>query len=223
MTNDVLQKKIKVVIVDNYRLLREGIVSFLKDANDVEILTSISSGEEAINLPEYLQPDVFLMDIIMQGMDSFEATRRLKLHNPSTKVILISNEVTKDFITAGVKAGIDGYLAKNIDKEQLCTSIRKVIKGERFFSQEVTTLVFEDFYLQKTTGKGLPTKKSNELTRRENEILRMIANGKNLKQIADELFISIKTVETHKLHLQDKLGFSNTAQLVKYAIESDMV
>lgn len=218
-----MQKKIKVVIVDDHGLLRQGIASLLKDAPDVEVVTSVASGEEAINLPDSLQPEVFLMDIVMKGMSGIEATRWIKEQNPETKIILISSEVNKDFITAGVKVGIDGYLPKDVSKDQLLTAIRTVVKGEKYFSQEVTTLVFQDFYLQKTEGKGLPTKKSKELTRRENEVLVLIANGKSLKQIADELFISIKTVETHKLHIQEKLGFSNTAQLVKYAIENKLV
>lgn len=218
-----MQKKVKVVIVDDHGLLRQGIASLLNDATDVEVLASVASGEEAINLPDSLQPDVFLMDIVMKGMNGIEATRWIKEQNPVTKVILISSEVNKDFITAGVKVGIDGYLPKDVGKDQLLDSIRTVMKGEKFFSQEVTALVFQDFYLQKTEGKGLPTKKSKELTRRENEVLVLIANGKSLKQIADELFISIKTVETHKLHIQEKLGFSNTAQLVKYAIENKLI
>lgn len=218
-----MQRKVKIVIVDDHGLLRQGITSLLNDTPDVEVLASFASGEEAINLPESMQPDVFLMDILMKGMSGIEATRWIKEQNPFTKVILISSEVNKDFITAGVKVGIDGYLPKDVDKEQLLTAIRAVMKGEKFFGQEITTLVFQDFYLQKTGGKGLPTKKSNDLTKRENEILVWIANGKSLKQIADELFISIKTVETHKLHIQEKLGFTNTAQLVKYAIENKLV
>jgi DNA-binding NarL/FixJ family response regulator len=218
-----MQRKVKVVIVDDHGLLRQGIASLLRDAEDVEVLTSVASGEEAINLPDALLPDVFLMDIVMKGMSGIEATRWIKEQNPSIKVILISSEVNKDFITAGVKSGIDGYLPKDVDQDQLLTAIRTVVKGEKFFSHVVTALVFQDFYLQKTEGKGLPTKKSNELTKRENEVLVLIANGKSLKQIAEELFISIKTVETHKLHIQEKLGFANTAQLVKYAIENKLI
>jgi DNA-binding NarL/FixJ family response regulator len=218
-----MQQKIKVVIVDDHGLLRQGIASLLQDAQDIEVLTCVASGEEAINLPESQHPDVFLMDIVMKGMNGIEATRWIKEQNPVTKVILISSEVSKDFITAGVKSGIDGYLPKDVSEEQLLTAIRSVYKGERFFSPEITALVFQDFYLQKTEGKGLPTKKSNELTKRENEVLVLIANGKSLKQIAEDLFISIKTVETHKLHIQEKLGFANTAQLVKYAIENKLI
>lgn len=218
-----MQPKIKVVIVDDHGLLRQGITSLLHDASDVEVLTSVASGEEAINLPDALQPDVFLMDIVMKGMSGIEATRWIKEQSPLAKVILISSEVNKEFITAGVKAGIDGYLPKDVEKDQLLTTIRTVHKGEKLFSPEVMALVFQDFYLQKTEGKGLPTKKSQELTKRENEVLVLIANGKSLKQIGEDLFISVKTVETHKLHIQDKLGFSNTAQLVRYAIENKFI
>jgi DNA-binding NarL/FixJ family response regulator len=217
-----MQTKIKVVIVDDHGLLRQGLESLLRDTPDIEMLKCYASGEEAINLPDDLHPDVFLMDIVMSGMNGIEATRWIKEQNPSTKVILLSSEVNKDFITEGVVVGIDGYLPKNADKEQLLTAIRTVVRGEKFFSPEVKALVFQDFYLQKTEGKGLPTKKSSELTKRENEVLVLIASGKSLKVIADELFISIKTVETHKLHIQEKLGFSNTAQLVKYAIENKL-
>lgn len=219
----ITQKKIKVVIVDDHGLLRQGIASLLQNVGDIEVLASLASGEEAINLPDELTPDLFLMDIMMKGMTGIEATRWIKEQDPGKKVILISSEVNKDFIAAGIKSGIDGYLPKDVSKDELIQAIRKVIQGDRYFSQQVTSLVFQDFYLQKTEGKGLPSKKSNELTRRENEVLVLIANGKSLKQISEELFISVKTVETHKLNIQDKLGLANTAQLVKYAIEQKLV
>lgn len=218
-----MQKKIKVVIVDDHGLLRHGLLSLLNAVPDIEVLASISSGEEAINLPDMLQPDIYLMDIVMKGMSGIEATRWIKEQNPGAKVILISSEVNKDFVTAGIESGIDGYLPKDIDQEHLLHSIRTVSGGGKYFSQEVMSLVFEDFYLRKTEGKGLPTKKSRELTRRENEVLVLIASGQSLKQIAEGLFISIKTVETHKLHIQEKMGFSNTAQLTKYAIEQKLI
>lgn len=217
------EKKTNVVIVDDHGLLRQGIASLLENIADIEVIASLSSGEEAVSLPSSVQPDVFLMDILMKGMTGIEATRWIKEQNPNIRIILISSEVNKDFISAGIKSGIDGYLPKDVGKEELINAIRKVMSGERYFSQQVTSLVFQDFYLQKTEGKGLPTKKSNELTKRENEVLILIANGKSLKQISEELFISIKTVETHKLNIQDKLGLSNTAQLVKYAIEQKLV
>jgi DNA-binding NarL/FixJ family response regulator len=159
----------------------------------------------------------------MRGITGIEATRWIKEQNPEVKIILISSEINKDFITAGIKSGIDGYLPKDSDKETLINAINSVMSGARYFSPEVTALVFQDFYLKEKEGKGLPTKKTTELSKREEEVLVQIANGKSLKEAAELLFISTKTVETHKMHIQDKLGLTNTAQLVKYAIEHNLI
>jgi len=218
-----MKKKITVALVDDHGLLRQGIASLFQDYNDIEIVGLLSSGEEAINLANSECPDVFLMDIMMRGMSGIEATRWIKEQNPQAKVILISSEVNKDYISEGIKTGIDGYLPKDTDKEVLVNAVRTVVTGQKFFSPEITSLVFKDFYLKETKGKGLPTKKIKELSKREEEVLALIANGKSLKTIADELFISVKTVETHKIHIQNKLGLSNTAQLVKYAIDHKLV
>ncbi|MFZ6001013.1 MAG: response regulator transcription factor [Bacteroidota bacterium] len=218
-----MSKKIKVAIADDHGLMRQGIASMLMEDPGVEIVAQLSSGEEAVNLAAKEPPDVILMDIVMRGMTGIEATRWIKEQSPSVKILLVSSEVNKDFITAGVKSGIDGYLPKDADKDMLLHAIRTVTSGEKHFSPEITALIFQDFYLKEKEGKGLPTKKSSELTKREEEVLVQIANGKSLKEIADILFISIKTVETHKMHIQDKLGLSNTAQLVKYAIENNLI
>jgi DNA-binding NarL/FixJ family response regulator len=215
--------KIRIAIADDHGLMREGVASMLANEPNIDIIALLSSGEEAVNLVAESPPDLFLMDIVMRGMTGIEATRWIKEQNPQVKIILLSSEVSKDFITAGIKSGIDGYLPKDSDKESLMNAISAVMKGQRHFSPEVTALVFQDFYLKEKDGKGLPVKKNNDLTKREEEVLVLIANGKSLKEIADELFISVKTVETHKLHIHDKLGLNNTAQLVKYAIENDMI
>jgi DNA-binding NarL/FixJ family response regulator len=216
-------KKINIVIVDDHALLRQGISMLLQDVEDFEVVKILSSGEEAVNLPQSENVDIFLMDIVMKGMTGIEAARWIKENQPGIKIILISSEVSKEFISLGLKSGIDGYLPKDVEKDELVIAIRQVIGGQRYFNHTVTALVFEDFYMQKTEGKGLPSVTSNELTRRQNEILKLIASGKSLRQIADELFISVKTVETHKLHIQDKLGLTNTAQLVRYAIENKII
>ena len=218
-----MSKRVKVAIADDHGLMRQGLISMLENVDNIEVVGNVDSGEGAVNLANELSPDIFLMDIVMRGMTGIEATRWIKEHNPKIKIILISSEVSKDFITAGIKSGIDGYLPKDTDKETLLAAINSVIKGDRYFSPEITALVFKDFYLKEKDGKGLPTKKTQELSKREEEVLTLIANGKSLKEVADELFISIKTVESHKMHIQDKLGLTNTAQLVKYAIEHGLI
>lgn len=218
-----MNKKIQILIVDDHGLMRQGLLSLLQNDTEIDVIDMVSSGESAVNIANEKNPDVILMDIVMRGMSGIEATRWIKEQNPGIKIILVTSEVSKDFITAGIKSGIDGYLPKDTDRETLLTAIRSVMQGQRYFSPEVTALVFEDFYLKEKDGKGLPTKKSKELSKREEEVMIHLANGKSMKEIADELFISIKTVETHKMHIQDKLGLTNMAQLVKYAIEHDLI
>ncbi len=215
---------IKVLIVDDHRLLRDGLAALLKQAPDIEIVGSVPSGEEAINIFPTLRPDVILMDIMMGGMTGIEATRWVKEQDSHVKVILISSEIKKELVTAGIQCGIDGYLPKDVDFNVLCDAIRTVRGGGRYFNEAITNLVFEDFYQKKkltnTQGKvTLP----NDLTKREQEVLALVASGKSNQEVADDLFISIKTVDTHKNHILDKLGLKNTAELVKYAIKNKLI
>jgi DNA-binding NarL/FixJ family response regulator len=215
--------KIQIAIVDDHALLRQGIRSLLENLEDIEVIATTSSGEEALALLNTQTPNVFLMDIMMKGMSGIETTRWIKEQDPKIKIILISSEVSKEYIAAGIKAGINGYLPKDSNKEVLVEAIHSVMRGERYFSPEVTSLVFQDFYLKEKEGKGLPKKKTKELSKREEEVLTLIASGRSLRETADDLFISVKTVETHKQHIQDKLGLKNTAQLVKYAIDNKLI
>ncbi|MEO8474993.1 MAG: response regulator transcription factor, partial [Chryseolinea sp.] len=212
-----MSNKVRVAVVDDHGLMRHGLVSLLQNEDSIEIVGNVESGEAAVNMANQITPDLFLMDIVMKGMTGIEATRWIKESNPRIKIILISSEVNKEYITAGIKSGIDGYLPKDTNKETLIAAIHTAMRGEKYFSPEITSLVFYDFYLKEKDGKGLPSKKTQELTRREEEVLVLIANGKSLREIAEELFISVKTVESHKMHIQDKLGLTNAAQLVKYA------
>jgi DNA-binding NarL/FixJ family response regulator len=218
-----MKKEIRVALADDHALLRQGMCSLLQDAVNITVVASVGSGEEAVNIANDISPDVFLMDIVMRGMTGIESARWIKEQNPQTKIILISGEVNKDYISEGIKMGIDGYLPKDTDKETLIDAINMVVGGEKFFSPEIKALIFRDFYLKETEGKGLPGKKSTVLSKREEEVLALIAGGKDIKEVGEHLFISPKTVETHKMHIQDKLGLKNTAQLVRYAIEKGLV
>jgi DNA-binding NarL/FixJ family response regulator len=216
--------KIKVLIVDDHRLLRDGLAALLTQADDIEVVGAVPSGEEAISIFPSLKPDVILMDIMMGGMTGIEATRWIKEQDSNMKVILISSEIKKELVTAGIQCGIDGYLPKDVDQSTLTEAIRTVKNGGRYFNEAITNLVFEDFYQKKkltnTSGKvTLP----NDLTKREQEVLALVASGKSNQEVADDLFISIKTVDTHKNHILDKLGLKNTAELVKYAIKNKLI
>ena len=216
--------KIRVLIVDDHRLLRDGLAALLSQADDIQVVGSVPSGEEAISIFPSLKPDVILMDIMMGGMTGIEATRWIKEQDSQVKVVLISSEIKKELVTAGIQCGIDGYLPKDVDLTILSDAIRTVKNGGRYFNEAITNLVFEDFYQKKkltnTSGKvTLP----NDLTKREQEVLALVASGKSNQEVADDLFISIKTVDTHKNHILDKLGLKNTAELVKYAIKNNLI
>lgn len=217
-----MEKKIKVAIVDDHGLMRQGIASMLENVPHISVVGILSGGEEAVNFARNHKPDLFLMDIVMRGMTGIEATRWIKEQDHEIKIILVSSEVSREYIGAGIKSGIDGYLPKDTEKTTLLKAIEQVMHGDRYFSPEVTSFVFQDFYEQEKKPGETRSKKRTELTKREEEVLTRIARGKSLKQIAEDLFISVKTVETHKLHIQDKLGLTNTAQLVKYAIENGL-
>jgi DNA-binding NarL/FixJ family response regulator len=216
--------EIKLLLVDDHRLLRDGLAAILRESEDIEIVGSVSSGEEAIRLFPSLNPDVILMDIMMGGMTGIEATRWIKEQNNDVKVILISAEVKKELVTAGIEAGTDGYLPKDVEKEILIEAIRAVHNGGRYFNEAITNLVFEDLYQKKKMPPGngnspLP----NTLTKREQQVMTLIAAGKSNTEVANELFISTKTVNTHKGHILEKLGLKNTAELVKYAIRNNII
>jgi len=217
-------ERIKVALVDDHTLVRDALAQMLQQVDDIQIVGSVSSGEEIVNKFRAFNPDVILMDILMKGMTGIEATRWIKERTSTIKVILLSSEIKKEFVTAGIQAGIDGYLPKDVEKEVLLKAIHTVLTGEKFFNEAITALVFEDFYnKEKTHHQAQRQLQLTDLTNREMEVLALIASGKSNKEVAEQLFISIKTVDTHKMHILDKLGLRNTAELVKYAIKNNLI
>jgi DNA-binding NarL/FixJ family response regulator len=218
------KEKIKVMLVDDHTLVRDALSVMLHQVDDIQVVGVAGSGEELLGKFKQLNPDVVLMDIVMKGMTGIEATRWIKERNNLVKVILLSSEVKKEFVSAGIQCGIDGYLPKDVEKAMLIKAIRSVANGEKYFNEAVTTLIFEDFY--KKERAALETEKqlkTTDLSKRELEVLTLVASGKSNKEVADELHISSKTVDTHKMHILDKLGLKNTADLVKYAIKNNLI
>jgi len=214
--------KIKVLLADDHQLIRDGIKSMIGTLADIEVIGSVPSGEEAINQARQNRPDVILMDILMTGMTGIEATRWIKESDPTIKIILVTKEISKEYVSTGIKSGVDGYLPKDVTKETVIEAIRTVHTGNKFFNDAIMKLVFEDFYSHeklKPTTKKLP----NDLTNREYEVLCWAASGKTNKEVAEGLFISVKTVETHKTKILEKLGLKNTSELVKYAIANKII
>lgn len=217
-------QRIKVLLVDDHTIVRDSMAIMLAQLEDIQIVGSLSSGEELISKMRDLNPDIIIMDIHMKGMTGIEATRWVKERNNKIKVILLSMEVRKDLVSAGIQSGIDGYLPKDVEKAALIEAIRVVSKGEKYFNEAITNLVFEDFYNREVSARQ--TKQHLQLTdlsKREMEVLQLVASGKSDKEVADQLFISTKTVNTHKMNILGKLGLKNTAELVRYALKHELI
>lgn len=212
---------INILVVDDHSLVREGIITMLSIYEDFNIVGDAESGEEAIIKVAETSPDIVLLDINMPpGMNGIETAKKL-LTDTDVKVIILSMEVTQDHISEAIKAGVTGYLAKDIKKEVLAEAIRKVMKGEQFFGEKISQVIFKGFYKQ---SKGERAANENkDLSKREVEVLQQIATGLSNREIADKLFISIRTVDAHRNHIMQKLSLKSTAQLVKYAIREKII
>lgn len=213
--------RIKILVVDDHSLVREGITSMLGGHDNFEVIGEGSSGEEAIVKVNENPPDVLLMDINMPGLNGIETAKKIFETHPDLKVIILSMEVTQEYISEAIKAGVMGYLAKDSKKDILIEAIKKVHGGEQYFGEKISQVIFKGFYNQ---SKGEKIASNNkDLSKREVEVLRQIASGLSNRQIADKLFISIRTVDAHRNHIMQKLGLKTTAELVKYAIKERII
>lgn len=215
-------EKIKIVIADDHELIRDGIEAMVQSTPDIEVIGMVSSGEDAVNMTRTNKTDVVLMDIMMPGMNGIEATRWIKELDSTIRIIIVTMEISKSYVSAAIRAGVDGYLPKDTGKKNLMDAIRCVYKGERYFNEAIKKLIFEDFYSVakiKSPQKNMPDK----LTKREMDVLTMVASGKSNKLIGEVLFISVKTVETHKTHILGKLGLNNNGELIRYAIKNNII
>ena len=216
--------KISVLIVDDHALVRDGIVAMLKNEEDIQIIGEAVDGEEAVSKNNELQPDIIIMDIMMPKFNGLEAAKMIKEQHPNSKIIFLSMEVKEDFISEAIKSGASGYIPKDSNKLILINAIRSVYQGEKYFHSMVSELIFNQFY-EKSVGneKVKKTYSSGKISNREVEVLKLIASGFSNSQIAEKLFISVRTVDAHRNHIMQKLELNNTAELVKYAIKNDII
>lgn len=213
--------KIRILLTDDHTLFRHGIRTLLAVEPDLEIIGEAANGSDAVAIARQLRPDVVLMDIGMPGISSFEAAREIRRDRPETRVMFLSMYDDEDYLAECVSMGAHGYLLKDSPADQLVTAIREVNRGGNFLSPRLLTRLVDDFRQLGNNPTRAP--RFGTLTRREREILKLLAEGRSVKEIASEFNLSVKTVEAHKFNLMRKLGIHNKAQLVQYAIQKKVI
>jgi len=214
-------KKIKILIADDHKILRQGIISLLKSQPELEVVAEAYDGREAVQRAKELKPDVVLMDIGMPNLNGLEATRQIRKFNPKVKVLILTIHNNEEYIFQSLQAGASGYLLKETAVEDLISAIHSAQKDDSFLSPGISKTVI-DAFLRKTSKEREPTA-FDTLTPREREILQLIAEGHSNPEIAKLLYISKKTVEAHRSHIMEKLDIHDVVDLVKYAIRKGIV
>lgn len=214
-------KTIKIMIVDDHNLIINGIKSLLSHINNFEIIGEANDGQQAIDLALEIKPDVIIMDISMPVLSGIEATKAILDKLPETKVIALTQHENSEYVNQILNAGGSGYLLKNSKKEEFVNAINSVCEGRKYFSKNISDLLLNDLLKNKSTKPKID--KEILLTRREKEIIQKIVNELNNNQIAEELNISLRTVETHRRNIMQKLSIKNVVSLIKYAVSNGIV
>ncbi|MBU2649561.1 MAG: response regulator transcription factor [Bacteroidetes bacterium] len=210
---------IKILIADDHQLFREGLVNLLADSTGIEVIAEAQDGKETITLAKKFKPDIVIMDIGMPIMNGLQATTALQKDHPEIKVIALSMHSDRDYIKSMLEAGASGYLFKNCSYHQLIEAIKSVYSGKKYLSDDITEVVINDYLHHESDV----TPSDTVLSERESEILKLYAEGKSSREIADLLFVSVKTIGTHKQNILNKLGLKTIPDMVKYALKSGMI
>lgn len=210
---------IKVLIADDNQLFREILSRLFTDSTNIEIVAQAEDGVEVLDKVVQSKPDIVLMDIAMPCLNGIDTTQELTRKYPDIRTIALTSYSDKAYIKGMFEAGAWGYLLKNCSYDQLVEAILQVYNGKKYMSTEVTEIIVQDYLGLDTKG----TVKLPRLTDRETEVLRHLAEGKSVREISETLFISIKTVGTHKQNIFDKMGFENMTQLIKFALKNGIV
>ncbi len=213
--------KIRILLADDHTLFRQGMKTLLAAESDMEIVGEASNGKEAADKAEQLRPDIVLMDVGMPGPSSFETTRQIRRNRPDTKIVFLTMYDDEDYLVEGMEVGASGYVLKDSPAQQVIAAVRDVHRGGSYLSPRMLSQLVDDFRTRIKSNERLP--RFATLTPREKEVLKMLAEGNSVKEVACQLDLSVKTVEAHKFNLMRKLDIHNKAQLVQYAIQKKII
>ncbi len=209
----------KVILVDDHKIIREGLRVLLEKEADMEIVAEASTGRSAVQMAKELNPDLIVMDTVMADLNGIEATRQIKAANPDIRIIALSMHSDKQFVLEMLRAGASGYILKDCAFDELVQAISSIMNNQIYLSPKITTLVLKE-YISGSSKEG--TSVFSILSNREREVLQLIAEGKSTKEIAYKLNVSVKTIETHRQQIMNKLDIHSIAELTKYAIREGL-
>ena len=214
-------KEIKILLADDHQIILDGLKSLLSTEDNITVVGEASNGKEVCDFLQLITPDIILLDIDMPVLNGIEATKKIKSEYPDVKVIILTMHNESGLIKTMINAGADGYLIKNCDQKELLEAIQKVNDGQKFFSADVTMSLMDKGTTR--VSEFSTDNRVTDLTSREIEILRYIAEGFSNKEIGDKLFISHRTVDTHRTNLMKKLNVNNIAGLIRFAIRQGFI
>jgi len=212
---------IRVMVADDHAVLRQSLRYLLEAQPGIEVVGEASNGRDAVDMAEKLQPDVVLMDTIMPGLNGIEATRQIRRRVPKTKVLMLTGYMEDEHVAGALKAGASGYVIKSSELDELFLGIQAVHRGNPYFSSSIGDGDLTDYLWQLKSNSGKVG--YDLLTSREREVLQLIAEGSSNQKIAQELYISVKTVEAHRAHIMTKLHAKNRTDLIRYALRKGLV
>ncbi|MBI5475002.1 MAG: response regulator transcription factor [Ignavibacteriae bacterium] len=207
---------IRVLIVDDHPIVRKGLRSELSSQSDMQVVADAANGDEALALARELKPDIIVLDLSLPGKGGLEILRQLRDEASKPKVLMLSVYPEKQYAVRCLKSGAWGYITKSSASEELVAAIRKVAEGKKYVSEQLGEILASEIDAKKLSAH-------ERLSAREFEILRLIGRGKSISEIAELLSLSVSTVSTHRLHLLSKMQLETTAQLIRYAIEHDLI
>ena len=211
---------IKIIIADDYKLVSTSLIPLLNSQEGMRVIAAVGSGRKVVELAATLNPNIVVMDIGMADLNGIEATRQIVSKHPHIKVIILTMHADRRYITEALNAGASGYLTKGCSFEELVTAIRTVSDNKKYLSPEISEVI-----IQKSLGDAQDDRAtvSPVLTKREREVLQLLAEGKTIKEIAFKLNVSIKTIYTHREKVMQKLKIDNVAGVIKYAMQTGLI
>jgi DNA-binding NarL/FixJ family response regulator len=219
-----MDNKIRILLVDDHQIFREGIELMFSDVDDIEVVDVSSDGENALKKIRLHKPDIVVLDISMPEKSGLEVLATLEEQQLQTKVLVLSMHIKEDYILKAMKDGVKGYLPKQeTTKNELIKAIKTIHEGQDYFHHSVEEVITK-YFINKAKQKETPAEKDyNSLTKREKEVLNLVVEGLTNQEISEKLFVNIRTVETHKTNILQKLQLKNSVELVKFAIKNKLV